>query len=123
MDGRIATTSCLRTVATRWASGRAIRWSSTSRTFSDRNWLHHHGDVSFHSDALHMVERYRLIDADTLEINVTANDPQVLTGTWKAQTVKLVRAPFEHVMETSCENTETANLIDAASKDNYGRKK
>src|SRR6266536_4839483 len=23
--------------------------------FSDRNWLHHHGDVSFHSDALHMV--------------------------------------------------------------------
>ena len=29
--------------------------------FSDRNWLHHHGDVSFHSDALHMVETYRLI--------------------------------------------------------------
>jgi len=91
--------------------------------FSDRNWLHHHGDVSFHSDALHMVETYRLVDADTLEINVTADDPTVLTSTWKAPTVKLVRAPFEHIMETSCENTETANLIDAASKDNYGRKK
>jgi hypothetical protein len=33
-----------------------------------------------------------------------------------------VRAPFEHVMETSCENTETAGLMEAASKDNYGRK-
>jgi len=91
--------------------------------FSDRNWLHHHGDVSFHSDALHMVETYRLIDADTLEINVTADDPNMLTATWKAPTTKLVRAPFEHIMETSCENTETANLIDAAAKDNYGRNK
>jgi hypothetical protein len=91
--------------------------------FSDRNWLHHHGDVSFHSDALHMIETYRLTDADTLEINVTADDPKVLTGTWKASTTKLVRAPFEHIMETSCENTETANLIESAAKDNYGRKK
>jgi hypothetical protein len=47
----------------------------------------------------------------------------VLTGTWKSPTTKLVRAPFEHIMETSCENTETANLIDAAAKDNYGRNK
>jgi hypothetical protein len=91
--------------------------------FSDRNWLHHHGDVSFHSDALHMVETYRLTDADTLEIDVTADDPNLLTGTWNAPTTKLVRAPFEHIMETSCENTETANLIETAAKDNYGRKK
>jgi hypothetical protein len=43
--------------------------------FSERNWFHHHGDVSFHDDALHMIERYRLLDGDTLEINVTAEDP------------------------------------------------
>ena len=90
--------------------------------FSDRNWFVHHGDVSFHSDALHMIERYRLLDADTLEINLTAEDPKVLTGPWTAPTVKLVRAPFEHIMETSCENTETARLMEAAAKDNYGRK-
>lgn len=53
---------------------------------------------------------------------MTAEDPNVLTGPWTAPTVKLVRAPFEHVMETSCENTETASLIEAAAKDNYGRK-
>jgi hypothetical protein len=91
--------------------------------FSDRNWLHHHGDVSFHSDALHMVETYRLVDADTLEINVRADDPQMLTGLWTSPKVTLVRAPFEHVMETSCENTETAHLIEEAAKDNYGRGK
>ena len=90
--------------------------------FSDRNWFHHHGDVSFHSDQLHMIERYRLLDADTLEINVMAEDTKVLTGPWTAPTVKLVRAPFEHVMETSCENTETARLMEEAAKDNYGRK-
>ena len=32
--------------------------------FSDKNWLNHHGNVSFHSDALHMVERYRLVDSE-----------------------------------------------------------
>lgn len=90
--------------------------------FSDRNWFHHHGDVSFHSDALHIVERYRLVDGDTMEINLMAEDPKVLTGPWTAPTVKLVRAPFEHVMETSCENTETAGLMEAAAKVNYGRK-
>jgi len=29
-----------------------------------------------------------LTDADTLEINVTADDPNVLTGTWKAPPTK-----------------------------------
>jgi hypothetical protein len=91
--------------------------------FSDRNWIHHHADVSFHSEKLHMVETYRLIDADTLEITVTADDPEVLTGTWKGPTTRLTRAPFEHIMETSCENIQTAALVEAAAKENYGRKK
>src|SRR5262249_45432350 len=80
--------------------------------FSDRNWIHHHADISFHSENLHMVETYRLIDADTLEITVAADDPDVLTGTWKGPTTRLKRAPFEHIMETSCENIETAALVE-----------
>ena len=35
----------------------------------------------------------------------------------------LIRAPFEHVIETSSENVQTAGLIEAAAKDNYGKKK
>ena len=90
--------------------------------FSDRNWMEHHGRVSFHSDALHIIERYRLINGNTIEVDMTAEDPRVLTGPYKRKSM-LVRAPFEHVMETSCENVQTAGLIEAAAKDNYGRKK
>jgi hypothetical protein len=59
MEGRIATMSCPSN------RGDAVgRWDGDTlvvdvTNFSDRNWLHHHGDVSFHSDALHMVETYR----------------------------------------------------------------
>ncbi len=91
--------------------------------FSDKNWLNHHGAVSFHSDELHMVERYRRPDKDTLEIDVTADDPKVLTGTWKASHTKLTLAPFEHVMETACEIDAIPALMDAAAKENYGLKK
>ncbi len=91
--------------------------------FNDKNWVHHHGDVSFHSDALHMIERYRRVDADTLEVEVTLEDPKVLTGPWKAPKATLKLAPFDSVMGTVCENTETASLMEAAAKDNYGRKK
>jgi len=90
--------------------------------FSEKNWLNHHGDVSFHSDALHMVETYRRLDKDRLEITTTAEDPKVLTGKWTAPKTTLTLAPFEHVMETACENDAIPALMDAAAKQNYGRK-
>jgi hypothetical protein len=93
------------------------------KNFSETNWIHHHGDISFHSDKLRMIETYRLVDADTLEITVKAEDPDVLTGPWTGPTTRLSRAPFEHIMETSCENIQTAALVEAAAKDNYGRNK
>lgn len=91
--------------------------------FNDKNWVHHHGDVSFHSDALHMIERYRRVDADTLEVEVTLEDPKVLTGPWKAPKSTLRLAPFDAIMGTVCENTQTAALMEAAAEENYGRKK
>ena len=38
---------------------------------------------NFHSDALHVVERYRLIDKDHLNYDVTIEDPKVFTRPWK----------------------------------------
>ena len=35
--------------------------------FTDDTWMSAEGRVSFHSDALHIVERYRRVDANTLE--------------------------------------------------------
>ena len=90
--------------------------------FNDQNWVLDHGNVSFHSDALHLVERYRLIDANHLAIDATFEDPKVLTQPWTVATQILERAPFDQIMEVLCTNTETANLLESAHQDNYGRK-
>ena len=90
--------------------------------FNERNWMHAEGTVSFHSDALHIVERFRRVDASTLEIEATIEDPKVLTRPWVVPKVTLQLAPFDQIMEVMCTNVDTALLMEAASKDNYGRK-
>jgi hypothetical protein len=90
--------------------------------FTDTNWMAAEGNVSFHSDALHIVERYRRVDASTLEVDATVEDAKVLTGPWKVPTQTLQLAPFDQIMEVGCTGTETAALMEAASKQNYGKK-
>jgi len=93
-----------------------------STNFTDTNWMHAEGRVSFHSDALHIVERYRRVDANTLEVDTMVEDPKVLTGPWKVPTQRMQLAPFDQIMEVGCSGVETAPLMDAASKLNYGKK-
>jgi hypothetical protein len=90
--------------------------------FTDTNWMAAEGAVSFHSDALHIVERYRRADANTLEVEATVEDPKVLTGPWIVPKQTLRLAPFDQIMEVACTGTATAALMDAASKVNYGKK-
>lgn len=49
--------------------------------FNDQSWFDRAGD--FHSDELHVVERYTLADADHLNYEVTIEDPKVFTRPWK----------------------------------------
>jgi hypothetical protein len=90
--------------------------------FNEEAWMHAQGLVSFHSDALHIVERYRRADVNTLEIEATVEDPKVLTGPWKVPTQRLALAPFDQIMEVGCTGTETASLMEAAAQQNYGKK-
>ena len=48
--------------------------------FNDETWLDRAGN--FHSDALHVVERWTLLDANTLEYRATIEDPKVFTRPW-----------------------------------------
>ena len=48
--------------------------------FSDQTWLDRTGN--FHSDALHVVERYSLVDTDHINYEVTIEDPEVFTRPW-----------------------------------------
>lgn len=48
--------------------------------FNDVPWLDSHG--SFYSESLHVVERWRLVDADTIRYEATIEDPGVFTQPW-----------------------------------------
>ena len=62
------------------------------------------------------------MDRNTLEVDAVVEDPKVLTGPWKVPTQTLRLAPFDQIMEIGCTGVESAGLMDAASKVNYGKK-
>jgi hypothetical protein len=70
--------------------------------FNDKTWLDQTGHP--HSDALHVVERFRRLDHDRLELSVTIDDPKAYTKTFAAAKVyKLTTAPMG---ETLCAYSE-----------------
>ena len=53
--------------------------------FNDETWLDRAGN--FHSDALHVVERWTFLDANTLEYRATIDDPKVFTRPWELSVI------------------------------------
>jgi hypothetical protein len=51
-----------------------------AKNFNNQPWLDGHG--SFYSDALHVVERWTLADANTINYEATITDPKVFTRPW-----------------------------------------
>jgi len=86
--------------------------------FTDNTWMFAEGRVSPHSDELHIVERYRRVDANTLEIEAKVEDPKMLTAPWTVPKQTLVLAPFDQIMSLNCSGLETQALMDGAAKQN-----
>ena len=84
--------------------------------FTDDTWMFAEGRVSYHSDALHITERYRRVDANTLEIEATVQDPKVLTGPWTVPKQTLQLAPFDQLLPLDCSTVETTKQIDSVLK-------
>ena len=87
-----------------------------TKNFTDDTWISAEGRVSFHSDALRIVERYRRVDADTLVIDATVYDPKVLTEPWVVPTQTLQLAPFDQLLPLNCTGTETGELAGAGTE-------
>jgi len=83
--------------------------------FTDDTWIWAEGRVSFHSDAMRVVERYQRVDANTLVIDATVYDPKVLTEPWVVPTQTLELAPYDYLFPLDCTGVETGALMDAAS--------
>ena len=82
--------------------------------FNDTSWISAEGRISFHSDALHTVERYRRLDAKTLEIEATLEDPKVLTKPWVVPKQTLQLAPFDQIIQLACSDDDIQSFKDAA---------
>lgn len=90
--------------------------------FTDDTWISAEGRVSYHSDALHIVERYRRLDRNTLQIDATLEDPKVLSKPWVVPTQTLELAPFDQIMELPCSSSDTQSQRDAAPPEQVGKR-
>ena len=67
-------------------------------------WLHMGGD--FIDENAHVIERYTLIDADTIRYDVTIDDPTVLAKPWSGK-LNLLRQPKDdQIIEGACREGE-----------------
>jgi hypothetical protein len=57
--------------------------------FNDKTWLS--GVGTFHSEALHVTERYTRVDKDRIDYEVTMDDPKVLTRPWTLKNSLMLR--------------------------------
>lgn len=89
-----------------------------TKNFTDDTWMFAEGGVSFHSDQMRVVERYNMVDSNTMTIDATVYDPVVLTQPWQVPTKTVVKAPFDQLLPLRCESTETAVIMSNAQSGN-----
>jgi hypothetical protein len=80
-----------------WWEGNTLVVDTTG--LNDKTWLDQVGHP--HSDALHVIERIRRTDRDTLQDDVTIDDPKAYKKSWTGQQVFKLR-PTWHLLEYVC---------------------
>ena len=80
-------------------------------SFNDKSLIDRVGHP--HSDALHVVERIRRVDSNSLEIALTVEDPKAFTKPWSTKLI-FESKPDWKIMEQICE--DNASFIDFNNK-------
>jgi hypothetical protein len=68
---------------------------------NDQTWLDASGN--FHSEALHVTERYTLRDADTIAYEAAFDDPEVYTQPWSIRMELHRRKDIDRILEYQCQ--------------------
>jgi hypothetical protein len=81
------------------------RWDSDTfivdvAGLSDYTWID--GNAGIHSDALHIVETYRMLDADTIRYEADLEDTQAWTKSWHFATTLKRRPAADKLLEYNC---------------------
>jgi hypothetical protein len=74
--------------------------------FNDKGWLN---GIAPQTEKLHVTEWIRRPDFGHLEIEITAEDPGVLSGPWKTR-VRAGLLPNEDILEFVCENNKPEHM-------------
>ena len=87
-----------------WMGDSVARWDGDTLVvdvtgFNDKTWIS--GTGSFHTEDMHVVERFRLAPDDTLAYEATVTDPKVLSKPWTTGNT-LRRPPDARVEEYEC---------------------
>jgi hypothetical protein len=69
-----------------WMGWSNARWDGDTLVidvtgFNDQSWFDRAGN--YHSDALHVIERYTMLDRDHIMYEATIEDPKIFTRPWK----------------------------------------
>jgi hypothetical protein len=106
-----------------WMGDSRGRWEGNTlvvdvTNFNDKTWFDSHG--TFHSDALHVVERWTIAGADRIEYEVTVEDPQVFTKPWKLafSINRNKQAGYEYYEDTRLEGERDVHEIIEGGKRN-----
>jgi hypothetical protein len=84
--------------------------------FNDRGWITTHAGSGRlrgvpHGEALHLVERFTRVDADTISYDMTVDDPSAFTRPWKFS-MPLTRNESYQMFEYAChEGNQAVGLI------------
>jgi hypothetical protein len=87
-------------------------------SFNDKTTLDREGYP--HSDAMHLVERIRRVDHDSMVIDLTVDDPKAYTKPWEAKLIFQLRPDWK-IMEHVCE--DNTSFVDFNKKATQAPKK
>jgi hypothetical protein len=102
-----------------WMGDSRGRWEGDTLVvdvgnYNDKTWFDMAGD--FHSNALHVVERYQMTDPDTIQYEATIEDSKVFTKPWTIRIPLHRRADRDRLFEYICQ-AETEEVSGAFTRE------